>query len=1324
MNVFGRIAGYIASVFSPSAAPKNGQRVAASYDSAQTNRFNQNHWGAADYLSPNAANTVKVRHTLRSRSRYEAGSNSLYSGVLRTIADHTIGTGPRIEFLHDRPDVNRNLQELWQEWSDASKFGKKLWQAKLTQARDGEVFGLTIGNPGLESRVQLDYQVLEADYITSLRPVWTPWQVDGITYDPQWNPISYQVVTQRPNDILPIVWPQQHEVPANRVWHYFRAERPGQGRGVPELLSAFELLAVLRRYITASVSAAEVAASFAAFIKTQGPATQGFSGDSDSWLTLEIQRNLITMLPEGYDIQQLHPEQPTQSFTEFVKTLLTLLVRCVSMPLNIALCDSSGYNYSSGRLDHQTYFRAIEIDRSWIQLTVLARVLRDFMAEAELILGFARGSLRRIKHEWHWAKAVSIDPQKDAAAVREKLESFQISITDAQKQSGAAGDIIRETADYFGVPEAQVKKDAYAKIYGPKDAAPKDGKPPVSAPDDSAPAPAKTNQPPRGESRRDKAARRSTAGKETIACAATDSELHCRPGGSLELAAAEPGAADPNAIPKFTAVCYTGGLMWLDGHDEQVVIDLETVEPASPKLPVIFAHDDEQALGHAETLRIDQTGLYITLGYFSAANARRDEVVASAKTKYPWQMSVGGRAGSIEYVAAGESVTVNGRVFPGPCEVARNFRWRETSILTMGADALTSAELAARSKTCTAQPGASKMNGYEEWVRSMGFEPASLTTTQAQALENEWQSKQAQAQSEAAEDAEEEKADAEEEQDDKDAEAADSETEEDGPEQQEAKDERAAERADRSDARALRAKARAARALIHAKLGVKRDPAAIRANPRTNPRQPQRRSPRNVRATANQRRSRPNMRQIQRDIAQNVSAEMRRIDQIRAACGNDRELQCKALDENWSLEKVQLTVLQAERARGTVMGGPLAGAPGRPDYNAVVECSLLRRMNIAASALPKLDPRYTESVINAAEERENRGYSVSRIVHEYLAAHGRYSRAGGLDDETIRAAIHQSELDIRAEGGGFSTVSLSGILSNLLNKSLLQAFLAVPTASDQFCGAQDLNDFKLHTRYRMSMAGTLVKVGPTGELQDTTLGNEQWTNQLDTYGRTITLSRQMMINDDLNAFTDIPKMLGRQSALSIEEAVFTVLLANANASDGNAFFSAAHNNYQSGANSALGITGLTNAITQFLKQTDAQGKPIVLNPTALLVPPELLPLAEQLYKNQNLVALNVSTSGASKLVPAENPFMNRYRPVMSPYLSNAIVAGSSTTGWYLLADPADVPLISVGYLKGQRTPTIDQGVPDANILGFRYRCYFDFGIGAVDWRAGVFNAGV
>jgi hypothetical protein len=46
---------------------------------------------------------------------------------------------------------------------------------------------------------------------------------------------------------------------------------------------------------------------------------------------------------------------PTTNYEMFRNAILNEIARCVHMPSNKALADSSRYNYSSGRLDHQTY---------------------------------------------------------------------------------------------------------------------------------------------------------------------------------------------------------------------------------------------------------------------------------------------------------------------------------------------------------------------------------------------------------------------------------------------------------------------------------------------------------------------------------------------------------------------------------------------------------------------------------------------------------------------------------------------------------------------------------------------------------------------------------------------------------------------------------------------------------------------------------------------------------------------------------------------------------------------------------------------------------
>jgi hypothetical protein len=69
--------------------------VRARYDAAATNPDNYRHWANADSLSADAANNPEVRRVLRNRSRYEVANNSYARGIVLTLANDVVGTGPR-----------------------------------------------------------------------------------------------------------------------------------------------------------------------------------------------------------------------------------------------------------------------------------------------------------------------------------------------------------------------------------------------------------------------------------------------------------------------------------------------------------------------------------------------------------------------------------------------------------------------------------------------------------------------------------------------------------------------------------------------------------------------------------------------------------------------------------------------------------------------------------------------------------------------------------------------------------------------------------------------------------------------------------------------------------------------------------------------------------------------------------------------------------------------------------------------------------------------------------------------------------------------------
>ena len=76
-----------------------GQMIRASYDAAQTTNENSRHWANADALSAIAAGSQSVRATIRNRARYEIANNSFARGIVLTLSNDLVGTGPRLQVL-------------------------------------------------------------------------------------------------------------------------------------------------------------------------------------------------------------------------------------------------------------------------------------------------------------------------------------------------------------------------------------------------------------------------------------------------------------------------------------------------------------------------------------------------------------------------------------------------------------------------------------------------------------------------------------------------------------------------------------------------------------------------------------------------------------------------------------------------------------------------------------------------------------------------------------------------------------------------------------------------------------------------------------------------------------------------------------------------------------------------------------------------------------------------------------------------------------------------------------------------------------------------
>ena len=139
---------------------------------------------------------------------------------------------------------------------------------------------------------------------------------------------------------------------------------------------------------------------------------------------VELEKRMATVLPDGWRLGQVEAQQPATGYAEFKREILNEIARCLNLPYNIAACNSSGYNYASGRLDHQTYFKSIRVEQAHLAEAVLDRIFAAWVDEAMLTpeFSFLRG-VGGVAHQWFWDGTEHVDPAKEANAQSTRLAS-------------------------------------------------------------------------------------------------------------------------------------------------------------------------------------------------------------------------------------------------------------------------------------------------------------------------------------------------------------------------------------------------------------------------------------------------------------------------------------------------------------------------------------------------------------------------------------------------------------------------------------------------------------------------------------------------------------------------------------------------------------------------------------------------------------------------------------------------------------------------------------------------------------------------------------
>lgn len=384
----------------------------------------------------------------------------------------------------------------------------------------------------------------------------------------------------------------------------------------------------------------------------------------------------------------------------------------------------------------------------------------------------------------------------------------------------------------------------------------------------------------------------------------------------------------------------------------------------------------------------------------------------------------------------------------------------------------------------------------------------------------------------------------------------------------------------------------------------------------------------------------------------------------------------------------KLAEADAPAARGSEPVAATARGTGAADaaYRDAMSEALLHRHNPGRAQLTD-------------RAREFRGLTLLELARHALDRRGIATRGLSKMELATEALIGRSGLH--------STSDFPLILANVANKTLRAAYDTTPRTFTAWARQAVITDFKPVARNQLGGAPDLLRVPESGEFTYGTIGESREVYALVTYGRIVGITRQTLINDDLDAFTRIPSAFGAAAADLESDLVYSIFSTNPNMADGNPLFHASHANL--GTAGTISETTLAEAYRLFGNQRGLEGRQISALPRYIITPPGV----------RSVEARKNVTATTPNAVAGVNAFANRLEPIEEARL----IPAAGPDPWFLAADTSRIDTIEFAYLEGQ------QGVYTETRSGFEVdgieiKARHDFAAKAIDWRGLFRNAGV
>lgn len=317
--------------------------------------------------------------------------------------------------------------------------------------------------------------------------------------------------------------------------------------------------------------------------------------------------------------------------------------------------------------------------------------------------------------------------------------------------------------------------------------------------------------------------------------------------------------------------------------------------------------------------------------------------------------------------------------------------------------------------------------------------------------------------------------------------------------------------------------------------------------------------------------------------------------------------------------------------------------------------------------------------------------------------------------EMARASLEQSgfktnglgKMDLVAAAFTHSTSDFTNLLANIANKAMMKGYEEADETFQLWTSEGNLPDFKTTKRVDLNAFPSLDKVLEGAEYKYATVGDRGETVQLATYGKLFSITRQAIINDDLDAFTKIPQRMGRAAIRTVGDLVYAVLTGAHNMYDGKTLFHADHANIATTA--ALSTAAVDALRVKMALQKDGNAT-LNIRLANLIVPVALEGLAKTVRDSEFEIS-------ATRDATTPNSVRGTFEVI-----SDARLDASSSTAYYGAANASVTDTVEVQYLDGNKAPTLEQQ-NGWGVDGVDFKVRMDAGVKALSWKALAKNAG-